>query len=47
MADVRIALQKLLGKYRDDAQVDALREGLVLLVQELMEAEVKEKTGAE
>lgn len=32
---------------RDDAQVDALREGLVLLVQELMEAEVKEKTGAE
>lgn len=27
--------------------MDALKEGLVLLVQELMEAEVKEKTGAE
>lgn len=44
MADVRIALRELLRKYRDDTQVDALKEGLVLLVQELMEAEVKEKT---
>jgi len=47
MADVRIALAELLRKYRDDTQVDALKEGLVLLVQELMEAEVKEETGAE
>lgn len=47
MADVRIALRDLLRKYRDDTEVDALKEGLVLLVQELMEAEVKEKTGAE
>ena len=47
MADVRIALRELLRKYRDDTEVDALKEGLVLLVQELMEAEVKEKTGAE
>lgn len=47
MADVRIALRELLRKYRDESEVDALKEGLVLLVQELMEAEVKEKTGAE
>lgn len=47
MADVRIALKELLRKYKDDTEVDALKEGLVLLVQELMEAEVKEKTGAE
>lgn len=47
MADVRMALRELLGKYKDDAQVDALKEGLVLLVEELMEAEVKDKTGAE
>ena len=38
MADVRIALRDLLRKYRDDTEVDALKEGLVLLVQELMEA---------
>ena len=44
MADVRVAVRELLRKYRDDTQVDALKEGLVLLVQELMEAEVKEKT---
>ncbi|MFH1609207.1 MAG: IS256 family transposase [Candidatus Bipolaricaulota bacterium] len=42
-----MALRELLGKYKDDAQVDALKEGLTLLVQELMEAEVREKTGAE
>ncbi len=35
MADVRIALRELLRKYRDDTEVDALKEGLVLLVQEL------------
>ena len=35
MADVRIALRDLLRKYRDDTEVDALKEGLVLLVQEL------------
>ncbi len=46
MADVRIALRELLRKYQGDHEVDALKEGLVLLVQELMEAEVKEKTGA-
>ena len=44
MADVRIALRELLRKYRGDTEVDALNEGLALLVQELMEAEVKEKT---
>lgn len=33
MVDVRIALAELLRKYRDDTQVDALKEGLVLLVQ--------------
>ncbi|GEM_PF-4915098 len=44
MADVRIALRELLRKYRGDTEVDALKEGLALLVQELMEAEVKEKT---
>jgi len=47
MADVRIALRELLRKYKADTEVDALKEGLVLLVQELMEAEVTEKTGAE
>jgi len=36
--------RELLRKYRGDTEVDALNEGLVLLVQELMEAEVKEKT---
>ena len=39
MADVRIALRELLRKYQGDHEVDALKEGLVLLVQELMEAE--------
>lgn len=47
MADVRISLAELVRKYRDDSRVDALKERLVLLVQELMEAEVREKTGAE
>ncbi len=42
---MRIALRELLRKYRDDSQVDALKEGLVLLVRELME--VKEKTRGE
>jgi len=36
--------RELLRKYRGDTEVDALNEGLALLVQELMEAEVKEKT---
>lgn len=44
MADVRSALAELLRKYREDSEVDAFQEGLVLFVQELMEAEVKEKT---
>jgi formylglycine-generating enzyme required for sulfatase activity len=39
MADMRIALRELLRKYQGDHEVDALKEGLVLLVQELMEAE--------
>jgi hypothetical protein len=44
MADVRIALRELLRNYREDTQVDALKEGLVLLIQDLMEVEVKGKT---
>jgi len=34
MADVRIAVRELLRKYRGNTEVDALKEGLVLLVQE-------------
>jgi len=45
MADLRMALKELLDKYQENG--DALREGLRLLAEALMELEVKEKTGAE
>jgi len=45
MADLRMALKELLDKYQEDG--DALREGLKLLVEALMELEVTDKTGAE
>jgi transposase-like protein len=47
MADLRMALMELLSKYQGDPEVDALREGLKLLTEALMELEVGEKTGAE
>jgi transposase-like protein len=47
VTDVRMALESLLRKYKTNPDVDALREGVKLLAQELMELEVKDKTGAE
>jgi hypothetical protein len=41
----KVALQELLRQYQDDAQIDALREGVRLLA--LMELEVREQVGAE
>ena len=42
----RMALLELVRQYQDDAQVDALREGVRLLAEAFMEAEVREQTGA-
>lgn len=47
MTDLRMALLELLSKYKDAGQLDALREGVKLLAQALMELEVSEKIGAE
>ena len=47
MTDLRMALLELLSKYKDDGQLDALREGVRLLAQALMELEVSEEIGAE
>lgn len=44
--DFRMALLELIRQYRDDIQVDALREGVRLLAEAFMEAEVREQTGA-
>jgi putative transposase len=44
--DFRMALLELVRQYRDDTQVDALREGVRLLAEAFMEAEVREQTGA-
>ena len=40
-------MESLLRKYKTNPDVDALRERVKLLAQELMELEVKDKTGAE
>ena len=45
MTDLRMALLELLSKYK--GQPDALREGVRLLAQALMELEVSEEIGAE
>ena len=47
MTDLRMALLELLSKYKDDGQLDALREGVRLLAQALMELEVSQEIGAE
>jgi putative transposase len=47
VTELRIALESLLRKYKTNPDVDALKEGVHLLAQELMELEVKDKTGAE
>ena len=47
MTDLRMALLELLSKYKDEGQLDALREGVRLLAQALMELEVSEEIGAE
>jgi len=47
VADLRMALLELLSKYKDEGQLDALREGVRLLAQALMELEVSEEIGAE
>ena len=47
MTDLRMALLELLSKYKDEGQLDALREGVRLLAQALMELEVDEGIGAE
>jgi hypothetical protein len=41
-----MALLELVRQYRDDTQVDALREGVRLLAAAFMEAEVREQAGA-
>jgi len=41
-----MALLELLSKYKDDGQLDALREGIRVLAQALMELEVDEEIGA-
>ena len=46
MTDLRMALLELLSKYKDDGQLDALREGIRVLAQALMELEVDEEIGA-
>jgi transposase-like protein len=45
-SDFRMALLELVRQYQDDPQVDALREGVRLLAEAFMEAEVREQTGA-
>jgi putative transposase len=45
--DFRIALMELVRKYQGDPELDALKEGLRWLVQQLMELEVSEKVGAQ
>ena len=47
VTDLRMALLELLSKYKDDGQLDPLREGVRLLAQALMELEVSEEIGAE
>jgi len=47
VTDLRMALLELLSKYKDDVQLDALREGVELLTQALMEPEVSEEIGTE
>jgi len=47
VTDLRMALLELLSKYKDEGQLDALREGVRLLAQALMELEVSEEIGAE
>jgi putative transposase len=44
---VKVARQELLRQYQDDAQIDALREGVRLLAETLRELEVREQVGAE
>ena len=46
-ADFRMALLELLRPYQGEREVDALREGLRWLVQQLMEVEVSERIGAQ
>ena len=46
-ADLRMALLELLRKYQDDPGLDALREGLRWLAQQLIELEVSEVIGAQ
>ena len=46
MADtLKVALQELLRQYQDDAQIDALREGVRLLAEALRELDVREQVG--
>ena len=45
--DLRMALAELLRKADLDGDVDFLREGVRLLVQQLMELEVSQHVGAE
>ena len=45
-ADLRMALLELLRKHQGKPELDALREGLRWLVQELMDLEVREQIGA-
>jgi hypothetical protein len=47
MTDVgRMSVQELLGKVLADEHADVLRQAVVWLAQELMEAEVSERAGA-
>ncbi|PZN00837.1 MULTISPECIES: IS256 family transposase [Thermaerobacter] len=46
-ADFRMALLELLRQYQGEPEVDALREGLRWLAQQLMEVEVSELIGAQ
>ena len=45
-AEFRMALLELLRKYQGEPEVDALREGLRWLAQQLRELEVREQIGA-
>ena len=47
MAKNRMDVLELLRKEAEEADIDFLREGLLVLVQAVMEAEVAAKTGAE
>ncbi|EKP95148.1 IS256-like element ISTsu1 family transposase [Thermaerobacter subterraneus] len=46
-AEFKMALLELLRKYQGEPEVDALREGLRWLAQQLMELEVRERIGAQ